>query len=250
MVTRRRLMQLIAGAVPAACLSRLQRHRWPPQPYRAGEPSRGRFSRPGIRSSNTSRRPGSATPVGIWAHWTAQCVPDGDWYARRMYLQGDPANVFHEQKYGHPSQFGFMEIDNLWKAERWEPAALMDLYFKAGARYFVALANHHDNFDAYESSHHAWNAVRVGPKKDRRHLGAARTRSAGCASASPITQRMPGTGFSRPMATTRRGRKRRRPLRRVPSQERGRRRADGGRASIRRQLYTGPNLVMPDGIRR
>ena len=27
---------------------------------------------------------------GIWAHWTAQCVPEqGDWYVRRMYLQGD-----------------------------------------------------------------------------------------------------------------------------------------------------------------
>ena len=26
----------------------------------------------------------------IWAHWTAQCVPEqGDWYARGMYLQGD-----------------------------------------------------------------------------------------------------------------------------------------------------------------
>ena len=65
---------------------------------------------------------------GIWAHWTAQCVPEqGDWYARRMYLQGDPAYDFHVQTYGHPSQFGFMEIDNLWKAERWEPAALMEL---------------------------------------------------------------------------------------------------------------------------
>ena len=29
---------------------------------------------------------------GIWAHWSAQCVPEqGDWYARRMYLQGDSA---------------------------------------------------------------------------------------------------------------------------------------------------------------
>ena len=24
---------------------------------------------------------------GIWAHWTAQCVPEaGDWYARQMYI--------------------------------------------------------------------------------------------------------------------------------------------------------------------
>ncbi len=104
---------------------------------------------------------------GIWAHWSAQCVPEqGDWYARRMYLQGDPVYDHHVRTYGHPSTFGFMEIDNLWKAERWEPEALMTLYARAGAKYFFALANHHDNFDAYDSKHHAWNSVNVGPKKD------------------------------------------------------------------------------------
>lgn len=104
---------------------------------------------------------------GIWAHWSAQCVPEqGDWYARRMYLQGDSAYDYHVKTYGHPSKFGFMEIDNLWKAERWEPENLMALYKRAGAKYFFALANHHDNFDAYDSKYHAWNSVRVGPKKD------------------------------------------------------------------------------------
>ena len=42
----------------------------------------------------------------------------------------------------------------------------MALYKRAGAQYFFALANHHDNFDAYDSKHHAWNSVNVGPKKD------------------------------------------------------------------------------------
>ena len=63
-------------------------------------------------------------------------------------------------------KFGFMEIDNLWKAERWEPEKLMALYKRAGAKYFFGLANHHDNFDAYDSKYHAWNSVNVGPKKD------------------------------------------------------------------------------------
>ena len=104
---------------------------------------------------------------GIWAHWTAQCVPEqGDWYAREMYIQGSNKYNFHVQHYGHPSRFGFMEIDNLWKADRWEPDELMRLYAKAGARFFFSLANHHDNFDCYDSRHHAWNSVRVGPKKD------------------------------------------------------------------------------------
>jgi alpha-L-fucosidase len=104
---------------------------------------------------------------GIWAHWSAQCVPEqGDWYARGMYIQGDRYYNYHVAHYGHPSKFGFMELDNLWKAENWNPEKLMALYKHAGAKYFVTLANHHDNFDNYDSKYHEWNSVRVGPKKD------------------------------------------------------------------------------------
>ncbi|MGM9489278.1 alpha-L-fucosidase [Ideonella sp. YS5] len=104
---------------------------------------------------------------GIWAHWSAQCVPEmGDWYARNMYRQGNWQYEHHLKTYGHPTKVGFMEMQNRWKAEAWEPEALMDLYAKAGAKYFVALANHHDNFDAYDSKYHAWNSVRIGPKRD------------------------------------------------------------------------------------
>jgi alpha-L-fucosidase len=104
---------------------------------------------------------------GIWAHWSAQCVPEqGDWYARQMYIQGHSQNKYHVEHYGPPSQFGFKEIDNLWKVDKWEPEELIQLYIKAGAKYFVSLANHHDNFDCYDSRHHEWNSVRVGPKKD------------------------------------------------------------------------------------
>lgn len=104
---------------------------------------------------------------GIWAHWSAQCVPEaGDWYARHMYIQGHRHYDHHVRTYGHPTKVGFMEIQNRWKAENWDPEALMDLYANTGARYFVALANHHDNQDCYDSKHHGWNTVRVGPKRD------------------------------------------------------------------------------------
>ena len=104
---------------------------------------------------------------GIWAHWSAQCVPEmGDWYARRMYIQGNWQYDHHVKTYGHPTKVGFMEIQNRWKAENWDPDALLDLYVKAGAKYFVAMANHHDNLDAYNSKYHAWNTMRVGPRKD------------------------------------------------------------------------------------
>ncbi len=104
---------------------------------------------------------------GIWAHWSAQCVPEqGDWYGRLMYVQDDPHYAHHLKTYGHPADTGFMEIDHLWKAENWDPEHLIRLYKGAGAKYFMALACHHDNLDTYDSTHHAWNATRVGPKRD------------------------------------------------------------------------------------
>lgn len=104
---------------------------------------------------------------GIWAHWTAQCVPEqGDWYARNMYIQGSPQYNYHVAHYGHPSKFGFKDIDHIWHAEHWDPEKLIELYKRAGARYFVAMANHHDNFDCWNSRFQPWNSVRVGPHKD------------------------------------------------------------------------------------
>jgi len=104
---------------------------------------------------------------GIWAHWSPQCVPEaGDWYARQMYMQGSGQYQHHLKNYGHPSKVGFMEIDNLWKAEKWQPEQLMEMYVNAGAKYFMSLANHHDNFDCFDSRYHNWNSVRIGPKRD------------------------------------------------------------------------------------
>jgi alpha-L-fucosidase len=104
---------------------------------------------------------------GIWAHWGAQCEPeDGDWYARDMYIEGSPKNKFHAEHYGPPSEVGFKDIIHMWKAENFDPEKLMALYKRAGAQYFVALANHHDNFDNFDSKYQPWNSVRLGPQRD------------------------------------------------------------------------------------
>jgi alpha-L-fucosidase len=87
---------------------------------------------------------------GIWAHWGPQCEPeDGDWYARRMYEEGGAQYKYHLEHYGHPSEFGFKDIIHRCKAENWDPQKLVALYRRAGAQYFFALANHHDNFDLH-----------------------------------------------------------------------------------------------------
>lgn len=104
---------------------------------------------------------------GIWSHWGPQSVPMcGDWYARNMYVQGSPQYLYHLRHYGHPSKFGYKDICALWKAESFDPERLMEKYVKAGARYFVAQAVHHDHFFNYDSQLNPMNSVRVGPHQD------------------------------------------------------------------------------------
>jgi alpha-L-fucosidase len=104
---------------------------------------------------------------GIWAHWGPQCEPErGDWYAREMYSQENFKYNEHLKLYGHPSTNGFKDVIREFKAENWDPDKLLALYKRAGAKYFFALANHHDNFDNYDSKYQPWNSVNMGPKKD------------------------------------------------------------------------------------
>jgi alpha-L-fucosidase len=104
---------------------------------------------------------------GVWAHWGPQCQPrQGDWYAKYMYDQGRPQYNFHVAHYGHPSKFGFKDVIHEWKADKWDPATLIKRYKGAGARFFVSMANHHDNMDMFDSKYQPWNSVKVGPKKD------------------------------------------------------------------------------------
>jgi alpha-L-fucosidase len=157
-MTRREAMRIAAGGVSAAQLLRAQ------GPSIAAGPFRGtRESLKAYRVPEWFRD----AKFGIWAHWGPQSAPEyGDWYARNMYMEGSAQNKFHVQTYGPPSKFGFKDVIHQWKAENWDPQKLLALYKKAGAQYFVALANHHDNFDNYDSKYQPWNSVRIGPQKD------------------------------------------------------------------------------------
>jgi len=105
--------------------------------------------------------------LGIWAHWGPQSVPmEGDWYARQMYEEGSKDYKDHVARYGHPTQKGYKDLIPLWKAEKWDPERLMKLYKNAGAKYFVSMGAHHDNFDLWNSTYHRWNAVKMGPHRD------------------------------------------------------------------------------------
>ena len=104
---------------------------------------------------------------GIWAHWSPQCVPEaGDWYARLMYTEGSSDYDYQKSHYGHPSEFGYKDLCAQWTLLNWEPEALIQRYKDAGARLFIALANHHDGFDTWNSKHQPWNAMSHGPHRD------------------------------------------------------------------------------------
>lgn len=112
---------------------------------------------------------------GIWVHWGAQSQPEegGGWYARHMYMQnvggetwGANAYPYHLKTYGHPSAKGFKDVIHEWKADKLNTDDLLKYFKSIGAKYFVALANHHDHFDNFASTYQPWNSVNVGPKKD------------------------------------------------------------------------------------
>ncbi|WP_437918704.1 alpha-L-fucosidase [Sphingobacterium sp. LRF_L2] len=159
-MNRRTVIKMLGTAIPALYLSKFS--------YGQGDWAKVPFS-PDWASLERYRVPEwfRDAKFGIWAHWGPQCQPErGDWYARGMYEEGSDQYNYHVKTYGHPSEFGFKDVINQWKAEQWDADSLMDLYARTGAQYFMALANHHDNLDLYASSHQQWNSTKVGPKKD------------------------------------------------------------------------------------
>ncbi|HVN04750.1 MAG TPA: alpha-L-fucosidase [Bryobacteraceae bacterium] len=151
-LTRRNALGLLAGSLGAASLVRAAR------PFTATRASLREYQVPEwFRDAK----------FGIWAHWGPQsAAEDGDWYARNMYIQGSEQYKYHVATYGHPSKFGFKDVIQTWRGDRFDADHLVSLYKKAGAKYFVSMGVHHDNFDLWNSKHTRWNAVNMGPHKD------------------------------------------------------------------------------------
>jgi len=104
---------------------------------------------------------------GAWAHWDPQSMPEqGDWYARKMYQERESDYAYHCMTFGHPSEYGYKDICHNWVIDKWKPEELMDLFKEMGARYFMAMGVHHDNFDCWNSTYQPWNSINVGPKVD------------------------------------------------------------------------------------
>lgn len=104
---------------------------------------------------------------GFWVHFGPQAAgQSGDWYARRMYLQGTLAYNNHLKDFGHPSEVGYKDLLKDWNPKQLDPAALVQIYHDAGAKFLLIQGVHHDNFDSWDSAYQPWNSVNMGPKRD------------------------------------------------------------------------------------
>jgi alpha-L-fucosidase len=105
---------------------------------------------------------------GIFIHWGVYSVPafGSEWYSRDMYDPGSKDYAHHIAMYGPQSEFGYKDFIPRFKAERFDPAAWVNLFAQAGARYIVPVAEHCDGFAMYASDITPWNANVMGPHRD------------------------------------------------------------------------------------
>ena len=105
---------------------------------------------------------------GIFIHWGVYSVPafGSEWYPRQMYMEGTPEFKHHLATYGPQSKFGYKDFIPMFRAEKFDAARWAELFRKAGAKYVVPVAEHHDGFPMYDCSFTEWSAAKMGPKRD------------------------------------------------------------------------------------
>ncbi|MGA7155199.1 MAG: alpha-L-fucosidase [Acidobacteriaceae bacterium] len=191
-LSRRQTLHLLAAAAPALALRNAfsqTSSQFPPSPTGGQSPATPPLSiTPGPFTNTRASLRAYTTPdwfadakFGIWAHWGPQsAIGDGDWYARNMYIEGQPQYDYHRKRFGPQSKVGYKDLIHLFTADQWDPEHLMDLYQRAGARYFLSMGVHHDNYDLWNSKYQPrWNSVTSGPRKDVVGLWAAAARKRG-----------------------------------------------------------------------
>jgi alpha-L-fucosidase len=104
---------------------------------------------------------------GIFIHWGLYSIPahDSEWYERHMYQ--DPEGIaWHAQHYGPQDKFGYKDFIPLFKPVNYHADEWIALFQRAGAKYVVPVAEHHDGFPMYSSALTPWCAGKMGPKRD------------------------------------------------------------------------------------
>jgi alpha-L-fucosidase len=115
---------------------------------------------------------------GIFIHWGLYAVPahGNEWYVQHMY---GSMLAWHTAHFGPVDRFGYKDFIPLFRAEHYDPVAWARLFKRAGAKYVVPAAEHHDGFALWDSALTRWTAAKMGPKRDLIGDLATATREAG-----------------------------------------------------------------------
>jgi alpha-L-fucosidase len=102
---------------------------------------------------------------GIFIHWGLYAVPahGNEWYVQHMYAG---MRDWHTQHFGPVDKFGYKDFIPMFKAEKFDAAAWVDLFKRAGATYVIPVAEHHDGFAMWDSALTKWDAKDMGPHRD------------------------------------------------------------------------------------
>ena len=105
---------------------------------------------------------------GIFIHWGIYSVPafGSEWYSRSMYIQGTREFEHHVKTYGKHTEFGYKDFIPMFKGERFSADNWVELFKKAGVKYVMPVAEHHDGFAMYDTEFNRWNSKDMGPCRD------------------------------------------------------------------------------------
>jgi alpha-L-fucosidase len=104
---------------------------------------------------------------GIFIHYGPYTVAAyaSEWYSKHMYSNAG-VQKWHTEHFGPVDKFGYKDLIPLFTMEKFDPKEWAELFKKAGARYVIPTAEHHDGFAMYDSKLTKWNAKNMGPRRD------------------------------------------------------------------------------------
>ncbi|MEJ8668090.1 alpha-L-fucosidase [Streptomyces sp. MS1.AVA.1] len=114
----------------------------------------------------------SDAKFGIFIHWGVYSVPAwspvgkqyAEWYWNHMQDRNNAVYAYHAQTYGE--DFAYDDFIPMFRAERFDPRAWVELFRDAGAQYHVLTSKHHEGFALWDTKLSERNSVKMGPGRD------------------------------------------------------------------------------------
>ena len=142
-------------------------------PYRLTAATSGPYQ-PTVQSLSTHPVPQwyRDAKFGIFIHWGVYSVPAwapvgqeyAEWYWHNMDNKSDPTYQHEMELYGANATYD--QFIPQFTASNFNPRSWVELFDRAGARYFVQVTKHHDGFALFDTSVSHRAAVYMGPGRD------------------------------------------------------------------------------------